>query len=770
MKHILRSIFRNRLSSSVIFISLATGIACINLIVLFISYELDTDYFHANSKQIYTLQSDHPFGEGKIYQCRFGGAEYMKQNLSSIEDFCRVWHSGTGKIVVNNDVYFDSPRIMSTSKNFFSFFSYELLTQNPETVLEVANNVVISDQLAYKYFGLETAIGQIISLYNKGKEEKLIVTGVFTKPVHNTQIDFDIVRPLGNKEVDTYCYVRLSDDVDKAEVEAFFKANTGVIPVVYAETPGSYYLQALNETYFVATGKSGIWLSRNKTVLLIALVIGFLILLIAILNYLGLTQNKLIEKNKEYAIRRINGGSKFRLLINFMTESLIIIGASFMASVFLMIWMFPFFNELVGTYITFDLLFQGKQMLLLLAVVVLLFLLTFLFAYYRIESRFKSNTLAIDDIQNKRRSLLPVFNIFQLAITVILIICSFIIYKQINFISEKSIGLDKSVLEVKLPSQHAKLASIFRDELKTDVSVEKISITNASPVLEYYIVFLEYELDGKLMKYVPAMFEGDENYTSTLGIELVKGDGFSGNPAVDKNKCLVNESLAKLFPEMDLIGNILPGGSKDQIVAGIVKDFHYSSLKSVVEPAIISYKNSGFHLLVKPLNSDDMFTQEAINKVWNKLIPDYPLNIESVGDRYEWYHRDNINQVKLLGSCCLISILLAMIGLFAHSYQTSGYRTKEIGIRKVNGAKTHEVIVMLNGDFLKWVLLAFVIACPVAYYAMDKWLQNFAYKTELSWWIFALAGIIAMGISLLTVSLQSWKAATRNPVDCLRYE
>lgn len=770
MKHIFRSILSDKLSSAVILISLLTGLACINLIALFVNYELNTDTFHVDSKQLYTLQADHPFYEGKIYQCRFGSAEYMKESFTEIEDFCRISHSGSSKLIVNNDVYFDRPRIMASSKNFFNFFSFELLSNNPHSALNAANSLVISDVLANKYFGSNDAIGQHISLFKRGVKEDMIVTGVFKKPVHNTQLNFDIVRALGKEEIDTYCCVRLKKGVGVEEVENIFKVNQEFIPIVYQNTPGTYYLEPFRDTYFCMTAKTGVWFSRNKNDLWIAFLIGFIILVIASFNYLGLSHNKLVERSKEFSIRRINGASMLRILQVFMTEAAFLIGISFFASLFLMMWMAPFFNELLKTHITWDFIFQVDQIFLLVGVSIFLFLITLCYAYFIIESKLKTNISGLEKRSKSKRINLPIFSILQLATTVILIICSFFILKQIHFISEKPIGLDKSVIEVRIPGQYAKQASIFRDELKKNPFINDVSIATASPVLEHYIVFLEYQKNGNKHKYTPAVFEGDDRYINALGIQLLKGVSFSGNPVADKKKCLINKSLADMFPEIDLIGRSIPGGVQDQIVIGIVKDFHYSSLKYAVEPAVINYKNTGFHLLVKPSDKGQEQSKKAISLAWNKLIPDYPQKVESVGDRFEWFHRENKNYIKLLGTCCIISILLSMIGLFANSYKTTRHRTKEIGIRKVNGAKIQELILMLNGDFAKWVLIAFVIACPLAWYAMELWLENFAYKTELSWWIFALAGLIAMGIVLLTVSFQSYRAAIRNPVESLRYE
>jgi putative ABC transport system permease protein len=291
----------------------------------------------------------------------------------------------------------------------------------------------------------------------------------------------------------------------------------------------------------------------------------------------------------------------------------------------------------------------------------------------------------------------------------------------------------------------------------------------ASPVLEHFLVALKYQQDGTEKQYSPAGFSGDGEYLDVLGIELVAGTGFSETLSANANKCLINQSFAALFPNQDLIGKGIPG-METMIIIGIVKDFHYSDLKSLVEPAFISFDNKGGHILVKASQNKMLEARNTISRTWQKLIPDYPVNTESVRDRFEWFHRKNVNFKRLIGSCSVISLFLSMIGLFAISYQKTRSRTKEIGIRKINGAKTNEILAIINKDFVRWTIIAFILAAPVALYAMNKWLENYAYKTEVKWWIIVLSGIIVLAISLLTVSWQSWRAATTNPVQALRYE
>jgi putative ABC transport system permease protein len=768
IKIILRGILRQKLNSGVIIISLSIGIACLNMITMFISHELKTDSFQKNKNRIYALKCDDPWIEnGKMYQCRFGSAEYMKTNFAEVEDYCRLGAAGAQKVVVNSETYFDHPGMIAASRNFFDFFSYELLTNNPETSLEVENDLVISDDLSRKYFGSDNPIGKVITIVNGDKEEKMVVKGIFRKPLENSQIKFDMVRLI--KEGDSRCYVRIASGVNFKEVEKLFEEQKARIPSINAGTPGQYYLVPLQKVYFDTSRHVSYEVSRDIKDLWIALIIGLIIFSVASFNYLGLVNNNLIEKGKTYAIQRMHGGSKFGFTIDFMSESLLVICISFILSLFLMLLMTPFFNELTSTFISADYIFQARQILILCSIIAVLLFFTFLFVVSRIRINVNFNMLRPGGFKTGRRLQLPAFNIFQLASSLVLIVFSIIILKQTNYISEKPIGLDKKVIEVKIPGQYANKVSVFKEELESNSSISQVSISGASPVLEHFLVLLRYKQNGADKEYVPAGFSGDRNYISTLGIQIVEGVGFSGNEVTDKNKCLINESLARLFPGQNLIGSGLPG-MEDKIVAGIVSDFNYSSLKSLIEPAFISFNQKGLHLMVKPAENQVAQARTAISNTWKQLIPDYPLNEESIGDRYEWLHQENRNYIKLIGACCIISMFLAMIGLFAISVQSSRYRTKEIGIRKVNGAKVSEVMVMLNSDFVKWVVIAFIIATPVSWYMMHKWLESFAYKTSLSWWIFALSGLLALGVAMMTVSWQSWRVATRNPVEALRYE
>jgi len=561
----------------------------------------------------------------------------------------------------------------------------------------------------------------------------------------------------------------LKKNTNPTDVEKIFAAGKDKIPVIHDGIPGKYYLKNFRQAYFNQSPDGSIGIVRDKADLWIAFLIGLMIIGVAAVNFLGLINNKLMDKAKDYSVRRINGGSKASLVANFMLENFILVFTAFLLSLGLMTLMLPFFNKLVDSEIVPAYFFQMQNLIVMFGIFGFLLGIALLFSLAKIRLTINSSLLRGTTILQEKIIRVPAFNIFQIAVSVILIVCSGVITKQIRYIANRDIGINKDVIEVKLPYQYADKTGIFKDEILKNPAISTVSVTTASPLLEYWMVSFHYTENGADKQYSPALFNGDENFIKTLGIKVIEGRDFSDNTASNENKCLVNESLAAKFKGQKLVGGLLPGDDK-LIVIGVVKDFHFNSLKNKIDAGIIRFYKEGNHLLVKGASGTNAAVVKAISGVWKKLIPDYPLNIESVKDRFDWYHRENANYVKLIVSCCVISLFLSMIGLFAISLHATRKRTKEIGIRKINGAQVTEVMAMLNSDFVKWVSIAFLFATPIAYYAMHKWLQSFAYKTELSWWIFALSGLLALGIALLAVSWQSWKAATRNPVEALRSE
>jgi putative ABC transport system permease protein len=768
LNQIFKSLFRKPLNSLIIIISLGIGMACTNLIILFITRELNTDSFQQNRDRIYLLKCDNPYEKGsQMSNCKKGGAEYIKENFSQVEDFCRIRYTRAQKVMIGNQVYNDNLAVFETSATFFTVFSYKLLTNNPNSVLTTKDDIVISEDLAQKYFGERLPVNRIITIINDNIKTDFIIKGIFRKPVENSQFNFDMVKLSENTE--RYAFLLLKNNTDPAKLEKLFAEEKDKIPVINDGTPGKYYLKSFKQTYFDTSEYSLLGNKREKSDIVIATIIGLMIICVASVNYLGLINNKLFDKTREFYIRRINGGSRTSLIFDFMIENLIIIGIAFVISLEVISWIIPLFNVLTESQIDVTYFTRPDSFLFMSYVALFLLFVTLIFTVNKMNKQKTSSIRKVVIDKEGKIIKIPAFNIFQLIVTLVLLICSITILKQINYITKKEIGINKDVIEVKIPSIYESQTRIFKEDLLKNPSVASISVTTASPLLEWIQTSFQYKENGEDKQYSPKIFRGDEAFISTLGIVLTEGRDFSGNITSDKNNCIINESLARYFSGRNLIGEKLPGYEKLTVI-GIVKDFNCSGAKDPISPGVIIFDNSGNHLLVMPAFGQSQSVKNSISETWQKLIPDFPINIESVRERYDWYHIKETNFAKLIVSCCLISLFLSMIGLFAISFHSSRKRTKEIGIRKINGATVFGVISLLNRDFFRWVIIAFVPASIITWFIMNKWLQGFAYRTELNLWIFAFAGLLTVATTLFTVSWQSLRAATRNPVEALRYE
>ena len=771
LQQTIRGLKKNKLNNSVIILSLAIGIASFFLISVFIQRELNPESFNPDKHRTFALQSNNPFGivggfSTKMVHCRYGSAEYMKENFAEVESFCRLAHKNAKRIKVSRNLFHDQLIVLNTSANFFNFFNYTLLSQNAESVLQTKNDIVISKELATKYFGKEQPLGKSIQISFKKEEKEYVVTGVFKKPSSTTQINFDMVSLFEGERNSRY-YVKLDSPFSKQKMEEKFEQLKDEIPIFKVDEPNQYSLLPMNDAYFSSMRGAKWENSRDKADLWIAGIVALLILGVAIFNYLILMKNSINDNTKTFTVSRIHGASNNNLVLLFMYKILAMMFIAIVLGAALLKLFLPYFNELMMTTITESVFLQYDSLVLLVLLLGMVTAITYFFALAHIKTQL--STTNIKGINRPFRSKINVLNIIQLTTMIILIISSSVVIKQIQFIYKKQIGLDKNVMEVKIPLAYQNKIEVFKKELRANPNIKELSLAPASPLSGHMIVSLTYDDGGVEKLYSPSLFSGDASFVKTLGIRILEGDDFSGISEVDKRKCIINKSLANMFPNQKLVGKSMPGDPNKTII-GIVEDFHFSSLKRKVEPAYIEYSDKGPNILVKAKDGLENEVEASVAAIWSKLIPDYLVNLEKLDTLYKNRHDESKNFIRLIGSGCLISIFLSMIGLFAISVDKNIKRTKEIGIRKVNGAKVSEILIMLNKDFVKWVAMAFIIATPIAYYAMNKWLQNFAYRTELSWWIFALAGIMALLIVLITVSFQTFKVARRNPVEALRYE
>ena len=488
------------------------------------------------------------------------------------------------------------------------------------------------------------------------------------------------------------------------------------------------------------------------------------------LNYLNLLVSRLIDKRREFAVNKILGSKNSELLYYFLVEFGILIFISYDLSIIFTRLLFPYFNHLTNASIRVGFLFDPKVVLCSLGILLIIGCVTMMYLSFMLSRQKSADWISLSDNPEIKKKSIPLLVVIQFTISIVLIISTMTIARQLYYIYNRNIGLDRNVVELHLPYSYRNQSHIFKESLLQNPLIVSASICAASPLMEHALILLHYDKNDKNKTYSPAVFFGDEDFIKTLNIKLLAGRDFSAETDGTTPKCIINKSLSAMFDLDDPIGQKLPGA--DDEIIGLAEDFNFQSLENVVAPGYIAFstnkKNS--NIIIKINREDYQAGIRYVGDIWNKLIPDYPFNYKILGDQFDQMHAESGKFFGFIITFSIISLLITMIGLLALTVYSTRSRTKEIGIRKVNGAGSGEIIQLLIRDYAKWMLIAVLIAFPAAYIVMIKWLQNFVYRINLAWWIFAAAAVITFMLVLITIFRQSWLVARKNPVESLRYE
>jgi putative ABC transport system permease protein len=760
LKNIFRIFLKRKTISGIMILSLFVGFTTVFLLTEFVFNEYTVDSFHKNKNRIVRLQSDDPWVTGqKMNHITFAVPEYLKNNFPEVQDYCHWNKQVYEQIIANKNIYNQNLALFETNPEFFNLFTYQFIEGNQASAL-LGNNVVLSEKTAHLFFGDRKALGNPIIIKINGVEKIYTISAVVTQP-GKSHIQFDMVTSINGKELrGTDAYLLLKENTDHKKLEEKINIQKSNIPFFWEGKTVNLYLNDLKSINITSEVKSKIFVSLS---------IAAIILFISFFNYINLFINLIMDRGKELGLIRIIGGTNKILIIKLGFEFSTLILIALLLSTLSLRPIIPYFNHLNGNNLLFSNFFQPQLLIIILGIVCIVIILSYFTIYLFLKNPLKSSKGTITSgIVIRKNGKLSVVNAIQYTISIVLIICTITLYRQINFIHNKPIGIDRDVIEFRLPAPFGDKNQTFKNSLLSHSIIEKVSVCSSSPLKEAAMIRWKYDDKGEKKEYTTLFFQGDENYINTLHIELIEG-GEINTTAIHENKqCYINETMSKFHQLKDPIGKILPGSEME--IAGIVKDFHWNGFESLVPPAVIVANNEGRNLLVKIKKGREKEGIGIIQSVWKELIPNYPLEYETIGELFNQKHKKYEILVQFISFYCIISIILSSMGILAMSLFSIRRKVKEIGIRKVNGANLLEVLVMINHDLVRWNIVGFMLACPIAGYLMHKWLENFAYKTTLSWWIFALAGLLALGIALLTVSWQSWSAAKRNPITALRYE
>ncbi len=794
LKSALRNIKRHKGYAFINITGLAIGMACCILILMYITTELSYDRYHVNADRIFRLGLDANMGGTTVVTpiSNVPTAPTLIQDYPEVLNAVRI-RTVSKRAVQHEDKIFFENGILYADSSVFQVFTFPMIKGDPNTALKPAYSIVLTEETARRYFGNEDPMGKILKFNN---QYDFTVTGVIENVPHNSHFTFDMLcayetlYDLDREAMEEwfnfrdYTYLLLSEGFDYRELEQKFPALVEKYMGDMLKALGGeieFFLQPLTSIHLHSNMENEIRPNSSITYIYIFFAIGLFILCIACINFMNLATARSSTRAKEVGMRKVVGAARKELIWQFLGESLIYSIFSLMIAILFVRFSLPFVESLSGREMSLNFAEMPWLVPSFIGLVILVGLVAgsypaLFLSSFRPAQVLKGN-LKAGSAHSRLRSLLVVA---QFIISISLIIGTGIILKQLNFMKNTNLGYEKEnviVVEIRDRNMQQSLDSIKAEIQKISgvLSVSSSSLVpGQEPSVQPFIPEGYTEKQAQLME----SFSVGHEFFPTLGMEIVKGRNFSPEYGTDSSTAvIINETAAKRYNWEDPIGKTIRvptdevGKWQTYTVVGIVRDFHRTSLHSVIAPQLIGNDPGNFDTLairIHPENTDK--TLILLRAKWKEVDPIRPFEFFYLDVMIDRLYGAEERLSDIFSSFSVFAIFIACLGLFGMASFAAEQRTKEIGIRKVLGASVPGVVVLLSKDFLKLIVLANVIAWPLAFFGMNKWLQNFAYKSGIGIWVFLYTGILAAGIALATVSYQSIKAALLNPVDAIKYE
>ena len=774
-----RNIRRHKGYAFINIVGLAVGLACFILISLWVEHETSYDRFHEKKDRIFRLLNEISSGDFGAAVSYALGPE-LEAKYAEVEASCRVW-PWHRSLVTYEEKRFDEVRFYLTDPSFFTVFTFPFIQGNPETALSDLHSIVITEATAERYFGDEDPMGKILHLGQP--EADFHVTGVVQDvPTHSLfQFDFvSRVEHLGEDRLQRWeewvasSYVLLHSSAEPKEVE---KKIADIYEPHLSYKPDFWpVLQPLTRVHLYQSGRPG--LIRQ---VMIFSVIAVFILIIACINFMNLTTARSVRRAKEVGLRKVTGAHRLQLIGQFFGESFVLSYLALILAVILVQFVLPAFNQFTGKSLNLMDDFFNHLFILVFVIVPLTGFIAGCYPALHLSAFRPAEVLRLSShLRLKRSFLRQILVIFQFFVSISLIISTFIIAGQLQYIRKKDIGLDRNHVVVLLnnPDLNRRF-DVFKSELGSQSGIVHVTAAAQYPMNVGQGVQVDWEGRQDDRPFVVKYTMVDYDFFETFKMDFVSGRSFSRSiPSDHAEACIINESLADLLGEGSPVGKqinfIHPFFSESERnvrVVGVVKDFHSESLHRSIRPFIFRiYRPFHQYVFVK---IDPRSTKEALNHIeqaFNRFAPQYPFGYRFVDDAFENLYSTEKQLGLLFVIFGAMAIFISCLGLFGLTVHIVEQKTKEIGIRKSLGASIPALLILISKDLTRWVLISNLIAWPVAYLSMHRWLQNFAYRIDLSIWTFVLSGLVALVIAVLTLANQSIRAVTANPVDALKYE
>lgn len=799
LKTAFRNLLRNKTFSVINIVGLSIGVAAFILIIQYVSYELSYDSFNKNESRIYRIRDDRIYAEkhDRSAGCPPALGPTLKKEFPEIVESARL--RGTTVVLVDKDkkISANVEKVYYAEPSFLRVFTFPLLEGAAGSALDEPYSVIISKATAQKYFRDKNPVGRAVTLLDDYGTHEFKVTGVFKDVPRNSHIKFEMLLSYKtlvaqNSQAEYYwgwnafnTYVLLAPNTDAAALQAKFPAMVEKYNDYGDSYRREYLLQPLMDIHLHSNLRFEPEVNGDaKTVDFLSLIAAF-VLVVAWLNYINLSTCRSLARAREVGVRKVLGSTRAQLIKQFITESILLNIIALVLAVGIDEIVLPFFSRMTGDPLSLGLL--GDHWLLLVVVFVLGAFLSGLYPAFVLSSFSPITALrAMHGRFSRGIDLRKVLVVFQFSVSIILIASTLIVYRQVLFMRNQNLGADiDQVVVLKAPrimGNYISSCNSFKDALLTSPLVRNVSASSTIPGRDYS----NYASDIRSQSSQPGegtlgMFiDADENYFSLYQIRLIAGENFSRESRLNR-EVILNEEAVRTYgfknPKDAINKNLVLGGLDGRIVniIGVAKDYHQRSLKSALQPVIFnpiyaSDINLAKYFSIKVVGQHIGQTMDQIKAKWDELYPDQPFEYSFLDDLFNSQYKSDQQFGEVFGIFATLAILISCIGLFGMVSYAIVQRTKEIGIRKVVGASIKDILAMLVEDFAQWVLLANIVAWPVAYYAMRVWLQGFAYKADMDLWIFIVSGLIALVIAMLTVGFHAIKAATANPVESLRYE
>ena len=787
-----RRLRKNKLYSIVNITGLTVGIASCLLIGLFIINEISYDRFNKNAERIVRMTMQ--YGEGGKQKAALTGTKagpQLKRTFPQVENFVRLINGSA--VIKKGDVIFDEQRFLYADSSFLSIFSFPLIHGDAKTILDAPNKLVLSETSAKKYFGNEDPVGKTLRIND---DKDFVITGVIADAPENSQIKYDFIASftsLGVSKTEewwtanytTYLLLRNKDQLNsfQRQLNDYMQGVSKGELRLAANSPLLYNLEPLLNVH-LRSDLGGLEPGGSITTVYILGIIALLILIIACINYTNLATVQSGTRSAEIGIRKVLGAQKVQLFRQFIGESLLLTLLSLIIAVVLAVAFLPYFNQLTGKTLEFKILLQPLPISLLLVFILVIAFASggypaFVLSNVRLISILKSGLRMTSSGGTFRQSLI----VFQFIVSVCLIISTVIVLQQLNYIQNKKLGYDKDhVIVVPIDRSVRKNYEAIKSEIAQLPQVTSVSGANAMPTFVQWGDGLNVDNGHDKISLDIKALPCDIGFIKTMNMQIIAGSDFTRADlaladTTNQNKnfryaFILNETAAKALgwtPEQ-AIGKKVEKNAPGEVKA-VVKDFYFSSLHEPVGPLMLFldrfYTN---YFFIKVTGQNIPSTLSSLQKLWKERVPSRPFEYSFLDDDYKSLYVTEQKTAAVFSTFSTLAILLACMGLFGLAAFTTAQRTKEIGIRKVLGAEVSSIILLIAKDFLKLTLIAVIIAAPIAWYFMHKWLQDFAYHINIQWWVFAGAGALSVLIAFVTVSLQSVKTALANPVDSLRSE